>query len=206
MELQQRKGAIQLPNMGPMIPQIDPAVAAMTQRASAQFASLGRSMAVEPDQAPTSDGIKGYGQSQGQGGATPGSSTYVDQIGIVKGLMERGMPQHIAEGFAMNAVDESGLNTGAIGDNGNAGGLWQKNGSRFTSLKNNAASSGRDWTDLGAQLDDVVYDNANGERGAYAKILATKTRQEAAAAIVNYWERPAEEHRARREAAYLASQ
>ena len=126
--------------------------------------------------------------------------------GLVAGLMKRGMPQHVAEGFVMNGVDESGLNSSAIGDNGNAGGIWQHNGDRFTGLKNFAASSGRNWTDQEAQMDYIVHENANAERGAYAKILATKTRQEAGAAVLNYWERPAEEHRARREAAYLASQ
>ena len=68
MALQQRSGALQLPSMESLIPQIDPVVAAMSQRASAQFASLGRSMFSEPEQEAVSDGIKGYGQGQNQGG------------------------------------------------------------------------------------------------------------------------------------------
>lgn len=205
---QQRRGSLQAPSMESLIPQIDPAVAAMAQRAQAQFATLGAAFTPEPDAAPPPGMADAMGKWQmTQDPKNTSSNPRMDTSGnsIVEGLVKRGMPQHIAEGYAMNAQDESGMNPSAIGDNGNAGGLFQMNGPRFRGLKDFAASSGRPWDDTETQLDHVMWENANGESGSYAKVAAARTRQEAAAAIVNYWERPAEEHRARREAAYLNS-
>ena len=121
---------------------------------------------------------------------------------IVDGLVSRGMPEHVAKGYAINSWDESGFNPGAIGDNGNAVGLWQFNGARRDSLMDFANQNGKSWQDPEVQFDYVVWENANGEKGAYNKVLATDNPQDAARAVVNYWERPAEEHRSSRDAAY----
>ena len=211
MEMQQPRGtAFAAPNAGSLIPEIDPAVAMLSNRARSQLERLPDMLAAnKPEPTPQmAEAMRGW-----QNGQPPppsesgrqGSAGYADQSGIVEGLVQRGIPQHIAEGFAMNGVDESGLNPSAIGDNGNAGGIWQMNGPRFKGLKDFAASNGQPWDNRDTQLDHLVYEINNNERGAWSKISATTTRQEAAAAIVNYFERPAEVHRARREAAYLAS-
>lgn len=61
----QRRGALALPDTQSMIPQIDPAVAAMSQRASAQFASLGQSMLSERNaqQTPNAQDLRGFSAS-----------------------------------------------------------------------------------------------------------------------------------------------
>lgn len=125
---------------------------------------------------------------------------------VVAGLIDRGYPQHIAEGFAMNIKDESNYNPTAVGDNGNAFGLVQWNGPRKRALETYAASVGADPADPDVQLDFIVHELETSESAAWSKIASTTTAGEAAAAIVNHYERPAEVHRSRREAAYLDGQ
>lgn len=122
---------------------------------------------------------------------------------IVKGLMQRGLPEHAAQGIAMNFKDESGFDPAAIGDNGNALGLAQWNGPRMASLKQFAAQQGKSATDLNVQMDFLMHELQGPESGAMQAIMSTKTPGEAGAAFLNKFERPAEQHRARREAAYL---
>lgn len=121
---------------------------------------------------------------------------------FVAGLVRRGMPQHIAEGFAMNGADESGFNPRAVGDNGNAIGLLQWNGPRKRALEAFAANAGRDVWDADTQMDYLMQELQGPEAEAWAQISATKDNKSAAVAILNLFERPAEDHRVRREAAY----
>lgn len=125
---------------------------------------------------------------------------------IIAGLVARGMPEHIARGFAMNFADESGFNPTAVGDNGNAYGLAQWNGPRMASLNSFASQSGRAASDLNVQLDFLMHELQGPEAGAWSKIASAPDANSAAAAVLNYFERPAEVHRARREAAYLGGQ
>ncbi|TNE66846.1 MAG: hypothetical protein EP336_09525 [Rhodobacteraceae bacterium] len=146
-------------------------------------------------------------------GSTPSTSgrakasgipTTADAAYIREGLIKRGMPDYIADGFLMNFHDESALNTSAVGDNGNAFGLAQWNGDRRHGLNAYASQKGVDAGDADVQLDYLMSELRGAESGAWKKIQATRTPGQAAAAIVNYFERPAEQHRARREASYLA--
>lgn len=153
------------------------------------------------------------------GGATPAASTTArndamertggptqaaaDELGIRAGLIERGLPEHIADGILMNMRDESGLNPAAVGDNGNAFGLAQWNGPRKAALESFAAGRGAQAGDVGTQLDFLMSELQGPEKAAGAKLMATQTPGEAGAAFLNHFERPAEEHRVRREAAYL---
>ena len=125
---------------------------------------------------------------------------------VVDGLVSRGMPQHIAEGFALNAKDESNFNPTAVGDNGNAYGLFQWNGPRKRALEAYAAGVGGDASDPEIQMDFLMHELQTNESGSWSKIQGATTAGEAAALIVNHYERPAETHRARREAAYLGGQ
>ena len=125
---------------------------------------------------------------------------------IVKGLVERGMPEHAALGFAMNFKDESGFDPAAVGDNGNAFGLGQWNGPRKKALFDFAAGQGKDPADPQVQYDYLMTELQGPESAAWAKIAGTNDPSSAAVAVLNHFERPAETHRARREAAYVGGQ
>jgi hypothetical protein len=122
---------------------------------------------------------------------------------VVSGLVSRGMPEHVARGFAMNFADESGFDPMAVGDNGNAFGLAQWNGPRKAALEAFAASSGKSADDPNVQLDYLMAELQGPEAAAWSKIVGAPDANSAAAAVLNHFERPAETHRARREAAYL---
>ena len=130
----------------------------------------------------------------------------MDQAQIIAGLVARGMPEHIARGFAMNFADESAFNPAAVGDNGNAYGLAQWNGPRMAALQSFAEGTGRGVSDPNAQLDFLMHELQGPEAGAWSKIAGAPDANTAAAAVLNYFERPAETHRARREAAYLGGE
>ena len=118
-------------------------------------------------------------------------------------LLAGGLPAHAVDGIMMNGHDESGFNPTAVGDNGNAFGILQWNGPRMRALKEFAASQGADPGDPAIQAKFTLYELQGPEKGAYERLMATTTPGEAGAVFVNYYERPAETHRARREAAYL---
>lgn len=128
------------------------------------------------------------------------------------GLVDRGLPEHVADGFVMNARDESGLKTDINEANplvpGSRGGygLWQWTGPRRRALEAYAQSKGVPVSDLGLQLDFLVSELQGPEAAAAGEILSTKDAGGAASAIVNRFLRPAEEHRARRAAEYGGQQ
>lgn len=125
------------------------------------------------------------------------------------GLIQRGLPAHVAEGFVMNFQDESGLNPGineaapiVPGSRGGYG-LYQLTGPRRTAYEQYVSQRGDSPDSVDAQLDFLMEELRGSESRAAERILATSTSGEAAAAILNDFLRPAEEHRARREASYL---
>ena len=118
-------------------------------------------------------------------------------------LLAGGLPPHAVDGIMMNGHDESGFNPAAVGDNGNAFGILQWNGPRMRALKEFAASQGADPSDPRIQAQFTLHELQGPEKAAYDRLMATTTPGEAGAVFVNYYERPAESHRARREAAYL---
>lgn len=122
---------------------------------------------------------------------------------VISGLVQRGVPLHLAQGIAMNGGDESGFDPTAVGDNGNAFGLFQWNGPRMRSLYDYAAKAGGDPADPNLQLDFLMYELNGPESKAWTRMQGATTPGEAAAIFLNDFERPAESHRARREAAYL---
>lgn len=127
---------------------------------------------------------------------------------IRQGLINRGLPDHVADAFLMNFQDESGLNPGVNeaeplvpGSRGGYG-LYQLTGPRRTAYEAYAAQQGVDPSNIDAQLDFMMSELAGPEANAYQAIMAAPDAGSAAAAIVNDFLRPAEEHRARRAAAY----
>lgn len=130
---------------------------------------------------------------------------------LIDGLAKRGMPPHIAEAFAWNFKDESGLNPGineiaplVPGSRGGFG-LAQWTGSRRRALEGYAAERGMDVADPNLQMDFLMYELQGPEAAAGKAILGAADSRTAAAAIVNKFLRPAEENRARREAKYLGN-
>lgn len=129
--------------------------------------------------------------------------------GIREGLISRGLPPHVADAFVMNFQDESGLNPGineaapiVPGSRGGFG-LAQWTGPRRRELESFAAQRGGDVADPNIQMDFLVTELQGPEAGAAQAILSAPTAEEAAVAVLNKFLRPAEQHRAEREARYL---
>lgn len=128
---------------------------------------------------------------------------------VISGLVQRGLPRHVAEGFAMNIGDESGFDPGINERNptvpGSRGGfgLYQLTGPRRRAYEAFAAQRGAPLNDPDAQLDFLVRELQGPEQKAAQSILGAQTAGEAGAAIVRSFLRPAAEHRDRRAAKYL---
>lgn len=128
---------------------------------------------------------------------------------VTAGLVARGMDPRLALAFGWNGMDESGLNPGineiaplVPGSRGGFGAM-QWTGPRRRALEAFAADRGASAADRDVQLDFLMSELNGPEAAAWAKISAAQDTPSAAAAIVNYFLRPAEEHRARRERKYL---
>lgn len=120
-------------------------------------------------------------------------------------LAEHGYKPHQIDGILMNIDDESGFNPTAVGDNGNAFGLFQHNGPRMRQLKSWAGQNGLDYNDPIVQTDFAHHELQTTERGAYEALQATKTAGEAGDVILRKFERPAEVHQNSRSAKYLGN-
>jgi hypothetical protein len=125
------------------------------------------------------------------------------------GLIKRGMAPHLARAFAINGLDESNLDPGineiaplVPGSRGGFGAM-QWTGPRRRALESFAAQRGVSPADKDAQLDFLMYELQGPEAQAWSAISAAQDTPTAAAAIVNRFLRPSEQHRARREAKYL---
>lgn len=142
---------------------------------------------------------------------TPQTSGMSGGFDVRKGLIDRGMSPQIADAFVMNFKDESNLNPGINEANpvvaGSRGGfgLSQWTGPRRKALEAYAASRGLPVDDGDMQLDFLMTELQGPENAAWQAIQAAPNTGEAAAAIVNKFLRPAEQHRASREARYLRS-
>lgn len=125
------------------------------------------------------------------------------------GLIRRGMAPHHAEAFVINGDDESNLDPNineaspiVPGSRGGFG-IMQWTGPRRKALETYAAERGAPVGDADLQMDFLMQELQGPEREAAATIFAAPDVGTAAAAVVNKFLRPAEEHRARREAKYL---
>lgn len=127
-------------------------------------------------------------------------------------LLNRGMPEHIADAFVMNFKDESGLDPGINERNptvpGSRGGygLYQLTGPRRKAYEAYAAEKGVPLDSADAQLDFMMTELEGPESAAWQAIQAAPDKGSAAAAIVNQFLRPAEAHRASRVARYTGGQ
>lgn len=131
---------------------------------------------------------------------------------VVGKLVDRGMPQYIAEGFAMNIEDESGfnpvINEAAPTVKGSRGGygLYQLTGVRRVAFEKFAAERGIPMDSPAAQedaqLDFLMHELQGDESKAWETIQTASNAGEAAAFITRDFLRPAEEHKAARIAKY----
>lgn len=128
---------------------------------------------------------------------------------IRSGLINRGLPEHVADAFLLNMQDESGLNPGineaaplVPGSRGGYG-LYQLTGPRRRAYEAYASQQGIPLDSVDGQLDFLMSELQGPEAAAAKSILSAPDTGSAAAAIVNQFLRPSEQHRARREAAYL---
>lgn len=149
----------------------------------------------------------------------PGSTITPAQA--VSGLMERGVPLHVAQGLAANIADESAFNAAAIGDAGKSGGLFQhygvRPGGRFDSLKKLAEAKGTTWDDPSVQLDMAAAELGflndpmakdlgifGSHAGVGERLMNAKGPNQAADIALRQFEIPAERYISRRSAEYLS--
>lgn len=143
------------------------------------------------------------------GGATQIAATGTTPTGkmaetIKAGLMQRGLPEHVADGFIMNFQDESGLNpsineTSPLVPGSRGGfGLAQWTGPRRKELEAFAAQRGVPAGDVNTQLDFLMSELQGPESKAAEAILSSQNAGSAAQAIARDFLRPAQEHLDRR--------
>lgn len=115
---------------------------------------------------------------------------------IQQGLVKRGLPAHIAQGFVMNMQDESGLNPGinevaptVPGSRGGYG-LYQLTGPRRVAFESYAQRRGVALDDADAQLDFLMSELGSTEKQAAQSIFSTQNPQDAAVAIARDFLRP----------------
>ncbi len=136
----------------------------------------------------------------------------VEAATIRDGLVQRGLPPHVADAFVLNMQDESGLNPGINERNpvvpGSRGGfgLYQLTGPRRRAYEAFAGQRGADPSDVDAQLDFLVSELQGPEARAAQSILSAPDTGTAAQAIVNDFLRPSPEHRQSRASRYAAYQ
>lgn len=134
---------------------------------------------------------------------TGNASPRTNRVGYVFGrLLELGYEPHIAAGLVGNLMQESGpgLNTRAVGDNGNAFGMGQWNGPRRIAYLRFAEERGADPGDLDTQIAWLHHELTGPEATAAARIMQADTAREAAAIASQEFWRPGIPHLARRQA------
>jgi hypothetical protein len=126
---------------------------------------------------------------------------------IFNGLVQRGIPKHIAKGFLLNFADESGFNPEIVERVPNKYGTRGKGLYQLTNDRRDAFEEkyGDDYS-IDNQLDWLVDVELGGtEKRAYQEMLETSTPGEAAAVIVKRFLRPAEKHAEERARKYLSA-
>ncbi|MBS1180444.1 MAG: hypothetical protein H6Q99_324 [Proteobacteria bacterium] len=106
-------------------------------------------------------------------------------------LVAKGWTAEQAAGVTGAFVQESGLNTGIVGDAGISFGLGQWNRERRAALTAFAAAAGKPVTDIDTQIDffDHEIRNSPAEQRALLALTSAKTVDDAAVAMMHY-ERP----------------
>jgi len=106
-------------------------------------------------------------------------------------FMQNGYSSAQSYGIVANLTQESGMNTGAVGDSGQAYGLAQWHPDRQKDFKDFFGKDIRQSTERD-QLDFINYELQNKEKRAGDALAGTKTASEAADVFRRLYERPAE--------------
>ena len=131
---------------------------------------------------------------------------------IISGLVQRGLPLHVAQGIVANMIAESGLKPGinesspiVPGSRGGYG-LNQWTGPRRRQYEAFAAERGAPLDDLNTQLDFTMFELNGPERAAFQALQSARDPVEAARIYSDKFLRPGIPHMDRRlgEAARLA--
>ena len=109
---------------------------------------------------------------------------------IQQKLMSMGFTASAAAGVVGNLVQESGLRTDAIGDNGTSGGLAQWHNERLDALKRFAAARGKDWTDLDTQIEFLAEEMRTSYADTYAKMQSAELPEIAGQIMTDEYEIP----------------
>lgn len=119
---------------------------------------------------------------------------------VIAGLVKRGVPLHVAQGVVARLNGESRLDPGinevsptVEGSRGGFG-LAQWTGPRRKQLEAFAQSQGKDVADPDLQMDFLMWENANTEKGAWDKVMTAADPVEAARLFTTEWERPGTPH------------
>lgn len=123
-------------------------------------------------------------------------------------MIDRGVPDHIADAFLMNFQDESGFDPGinekdpiVPGSRGGFG-LYQTTGPRRRAYEEFAKMRGAALDDPEAQIDFMMMELQGPESRAAESIFSAPDTRSAAVAIVRDFLRPSEEHLMSRMAKY----
>lgn len=117
--------------------------------------------------------------------ATGERSKYIQQK-----LMSMGFTASAAAGVVGNLVQESGLRTDAIGDNGTSGGLAQWHNERLDALKRFSAARGKKWTDLDTQIEFLAEEMRTSYADTYAKMQSAELPEIAGQIMTDEYEKP----------------
>ena len=109
---------------------------------------------------------------------------------IQKKLISMGFIASAAAGVVGNLVQESGLRTDAIGDNGTSGGLAQWHNERLDALKRFAAARGKEWTDLDTQIEFLAEEMRTSYADTYAKMQNAELPEIAGQIMTDEYEIP----------------
>ena len=109
---------------------------------------------------------------------------------IQKKLISMGFTASAAAGVVGNLVQESGLRTDAIGDNGTSGGLAQWHNERLDALKRFAAARGKEWTDLNTQIEFLAEEMRTSYADTYAKMQNAELPEIAGQIMTDEYEIP----------------
>lgn len=109
---------------------------------------------------------------------------------IQKKLISMGFIASSAAGVVGNLVQESGLRTDAIGDNGTSGGLAQWHNERLDALKRFAAACGKEWTDLDTQIEFLAEEMRTSYADTYAKMQSAELPEIAGQIMTDEYEIP----------------
>lgn len=109
----------------------------------------------------------------------------LDETGDVKQLTydfltNEGFTKEQATGIMGNMMTESRFNPNAVGDKGTSFGMFQHHNERWDNLKKFAESLGTTANNPLAQLKYTLHELKTTHKGAYQKLLQSKTPEEAA--------------------------